>query len=391
MRHIFLHEIKTFMAVLVLLGNIAVSFAADLITTIPGSELLRETLGVNAKQTGVTRWGVSYSFTRETKPIGIALIGVFSSPAEAKERFDDRVLHTSVPPTKKLATPIGDHAAGWDGRLIFVQNNVLVELQFPSLDVEQDARSIDEAIQKGLRGVRKGMRVDTPTIEDVDHDDFGWKARVTSRQAGYTALVDKSGMGTTSESAAAEICFATEGCVLAEPIKCDQSYLSAKRKAAKIKEKKEKELSAETQPQQVEDAMSTLRDKGASPYHRNKAVVALGNSGDGSTVPILLAELEKASDPVVKQNTIAALGRLHDKQAVPALLKILDAPVTGNVSDEGEWEAIFRRQAANALGYIGDSSALATLKKATDASSEYQSVRDAAKSAIRKIEKAEGR
>jgi HEAT repeat protein len=135
--------------------------------------------------------------------------------------------------------------------------------------------------------------------------------------------------------------------------------------------------------------MSTLRDKGASPYYRNKAVVALGNSGDGSTVPILLAELEKARDPIVKQNTIAALGRLRDKQAVPALLKILDAPVTGNVSGEGEWEAIFRRQAANALGYIGDSSALASLKKAMDATHEYQSVRDAAKSAIRKIEKPE--
>jgi hypothetical protein len=387
MRHLFLHEIKTFTAAFLFLGAIAASLPAELITAIPGSELLREALGGNAKQIDVTRWGVRFSYTLENMQTGIALIGVFSSPAEANERLDDRVLHTSVPPSITLAVPVGDRAAGWEGRLVFVRNNVLVELQLPSMDVERDARLIDEAIRKGLWGVRKGSRVDTPIIEDVEYHDFKWTAHVTSRQAGYTAFVDKSGMDTTSDHLAAEIYFATEGCVLSEPIKCTPSFFSAKRQEARIKDKKEKDLLPETQRQHVEDALSTLLDMGASPGLRNKAVVALGLSGDEATVPILLVELGKTSDPVVKQNTIAALGRLRAKQAVPHLLKLLDAPVTGNVSDEEEWDAIIRRQAANALGCIGDSSALATLKKVMDTTLEYQSVRDAAKSAIRKIEK----
>ncbi len=183
------------------------------------------------------------------------------------------------------------------------------------------------------------------------------------------------------------VCFATEGCVMAEPMKCDKSLLLAKMDAAKAKDQKDKTLSPEAKRKQPEEAMTTLQDKTSSAYHRNKAIIALGNSGDVSAIPTLLTEVERTSAPVVKQNTITALGRLRAKQAVPYLLNILDAPLAGNVSDDGEWEAIFRREAVKALGNIGDLSALATLRKVMDASHEYQSVRDAAKSAIRMIEK----
>ena len=339
----------------------------------------------------VNRWGLAFSVLGpNNQSMGTIRIGVFRNHEKADEMLRDQVLLTPAGPERDVSGQIGEQGVAWKGRILFRRSNVLVDLHLPETEVGKRAEAIDAVLVAGRLGVRKGGTVDVPNLVEVDFVNDTPRARATTGLSGHTAIVDRYGQK-CQDNEAKEVCFATEGCVLAEPIKCDQSYLSAKRKAAKIKEKKEKELSPETRPQQVEEAMSTLRDKGASPYHRNKAVVALGNSGDGSTVPILLAELEKASYPVVKQNTIAALGRLHDKQAIPALLKMLDAPVTGNVSDEGEWEAIFRRQAANALGYIGDSSALATLKKATNASSEYQSVRDAAKSAIRKIEESRGR
>jgi hypothetical protein len=385
MRQNALHNFRPIMAAFLLLASITGSYAADLITMVPGEELLRQTFGVRAEYDGVTRWGVRYSLFQVTKPIGRIIIGVFSSSNHAKKLFDDRIRHVSVPPTNVDAT-IGDNEAEWDDRcIVFVRNNVLVELQLPSTDIEHKARTIDDALRDGLAGVKKGSNVNVPILEGLEYGASGWKATVISEVSGYTALADNSGNDTRSEHVATEVYFATESCVMAEPLKCDRSYLTARREAAKIKDKKDKELAPEAQRQQVAEATATLLDKGSSPYHRNKAVVALGNSGDESVAPTLLAELEGECDPVVKQNTIAALGRLRAKQAVSHLLKMLDSPITGNVSDEGEWEAIFRREAAKALGRIGDSSAVVTLKKVVDASREYQCVRDAANSAIRNI------
>jgi len=379
---------RTIMMVLVLAATIAGSHAAVLVTAVPGEELLQQTFGMRIDNAGVTRWGVSYSLVQESRPIGRAIIGVFPSPNRAKKLFDDRVRHTPVPPTNAQGSMVGNQSAEWDGRVVFIRDNVFVEVQLPGSDVGEKARAIDVALRDGIAGVKKGNEVGVPILEDLEYSPSGWKA-TGSAVPGYTALVDRFGMETRSESAATEAYFATEGCVMAEPLKCERSYLSAKREAAKTKEAKDAKLTPEAQRQQVEKAMATLRDKGSSPYHRNKAVVTLGNSGDMIVVPILLAELAEGTDPVVKQNTIAALGRLRAKQAVPDLLRLLEAPVTGNVSDEGEWAAIFRRQAATALGYIGDSSTQPTLKKVMNASNEYQSVRNAAKSALRGLEKTE--
>lgn len=381
---------RTITMVLVLVATTTGSHAATLVTAVPGEKILQQTFGTHVENAGVTRWGVSYSLVQESRPIGRAIIGVFSSSNRAKKLFDDRIRHTPVPPSNAHDIMVGNQSAEWDGRVVFIRDNVFVEIQLPGSDLGEKARAIDAALRDGIAGVKKGNEVAVPTLEGMEYGPSGWKATHDSAVAGYTALVDSFGMETRSESVATEAYFATEGCVMAEPMKCDKALLSTKRKEAKAKEAEGKAASAEVQRQQVEEATATLREKGSSPYHRNKAVVALGNSGDMTVVPILLAELAEATDPVVKQNTIAALGRLRAKQAVPDLLKLLEAPVTGNVSDEGEWEAIYRRHAASALGSIGDSSALATLKKVTDAPREYQSVRDAAKSALRKIEKPEG-
>lgn len=377
-------------AALALITSVSGSYAADLIATVPGEEVLRQTLGMLAEYDGVTRWGVRYSLLHGTKPVGRVIIGVFSSSNHAKRLFDDRIRHTSVPPTHADAM-IGNHEAEWDDRrIVFVRDNVFIEIQLPSADIKQKARTIDHVLRDSGAGVRRGSKVNVPILEGVEYGASGWKATVVSGVPGYTALADDSGNDTRSEHVATEVYFASEGCVIAEPLKCDHSYLSAKREAAKSKVPKDKELSPQARRQQIGEATATLRDKESSPYQRNKAVVALGNSGDIAVVPILLTELAEATDPVVKQNTIAALGRLRAKQAVPDILKLLESPVTGNVSDEGEWEAIYRRHAASALGSIGDSSALATLKKTMGATHEYQSVRDAARSALRKIEKTEG-
>ncbi|MEI6972655.1 MAG: hypothetical protein WCL44_14200, partial [bacterium] len=303
MRQIPLHSVRPIMAACFLLASITGSYAADLITTVPGEEILRQTFGMRAEYDGVTRWGVRYSMLHETKPIGRVIIGVFSSSDHAKKLFDDRIRHTSVPPTNVDAT-IGNHEAEWDDRrIVFVRDNVLVELQLPGTDIKHKARIIDDTLRDGVMGVKKGSKVNGPILEGLEYGASGWKATVISGVPGYTALADNSGNDTRSEHVATEVNFATEGCVMAEPLKCDRSYLSAKREAAKIKDKKDKELAPEAKRRQVEEATATLRDKASSPYHRNKAVVALGNSGDESDVWARLAELEGASDPVVKQNT----------------------------------------------------------------------------------------
>ena len=387
MRQILSAIFRTTMMVFVLAATIASSHAAAFTTSVPGAELLQQIFGMRIENAGVTRWGVSYSLVQESRPIGRAIIGVFPSPNRAKKLFDDRVRHTPVPPTNAQGSMVGNQSAQWDGRVVFIRDNVFVEVEFPGSDVGEKARALDIALRDGSAGVKKGNEVGIPTLEGLEYSPSGWKATVASTVPGYTALVDRFGMETRSENAATEAYFATEGCVMSEPLKCEPSDRSAKREAAKTNEAKDERLTPEAQRQQVKTATATLRDKGSSPSHRNKAVVVLGNAGNMEAVPILLAELAEGTDPVVKQNAIAAIGRLRAKQAVPDLLKMLDSPITGNVSDEGEWKAIFRREAAKALGRIGDPSALVTLRKAMDASYEYQSVRDAAKTAIRMIEK----
>ena len=361
---------------------------STLIQGVQAQDLLNAAqIGLTTNGVDVNRWGLAFSILGENRrAVGTIRIGVFRNQEKADKMFRDQVLLTSGGPEHNVSGQIGEHGVAWEGRILFRRNNVLVDLRLPETDVGQRAKTLDAVLLTGAKGVRKGATVDVPNLVAIDFVDDTPRGRTATGSSGYTAVVDRYGQK-CQDNEAEEVCFATADCVLADPMKCDRSFLSTRRDAAKIKEKKGKDLSSETLPQKTEEALSTLQDKKSTPSARNKAVLALGNLGDASAIPALLAELAGPSDPVVKQNTIAVLGGLRAKHAVPYLLKMLDTPVTGNVSDEGEWEAIFRREAAKALGRIGDSSALVTLRKAMDTSHEYQSVRDAAKTAIRMIAK----
>jgi len=119
---------------------------------------------------------------------------------------------------------------------------------------------------------------------------------------------------------------------------------------------------------------------------RNKAILSIMAGKDTTEVDNLIAHIDIKYDLVVRQNAIRALGAIGDKRALPKLIELLEKPVEGNTTDEGENEAILRRYTVEALGYIGDASALPMLKKLMKSGKEYQSVRDLAEITSRKIE-----
>ena len=84
-----------------------------------------------------------------------------------------------------------------------------------------------------------------------------------------------------------------------------------------------------------------LNDKNAGGNVRQDVAEALGNIGDASAVPVLIAAL-KDSDAWVRRNAVWALGEIGDERAIPTLIEAL--------KDSDEWIA---RDAANTLGKIG--------------------------------------
>lgn len=121
--------------------------------------------------------------------------------------------------------------------------------------------------------------------------------------------------------------------------------------------------------------LSALKDKEAEV--RGAAAVGLGRYADPSAVPFLVEALTDR-DAFVRARAAAALGTIANdsRPAVPALIKLLS-------SDEN---AEARRQAAHALGAIGDPAALSALEQTSQSEDPYLS--QAAAEAIRRIKAA---
>jgi HEAT repeat protein len=109
---------------------------------------------------------------------------------------------------------------------------------------------------------------------------------------------------------------------------------------------------------------------------RGAAVVSLSNLADATAIMPLISALEDKSE-FVRAHAAAALGAngRAAAQAVPNLVKLLTSDKDPEV----------RRQAATALGMIGEPSALPALEHATHASDPYLS--QAAREAIPQIRK----
>jgi putative Ca2+/H+ antiporter (TMEM165/GDT1 family) len=126
---------------------------------------------------------------------------------------------------------------------------------------------------------------------------------------------------------------------------------------------------------------------GGSDAERQKAILALGNLGDQSAIATLLTQIDSKYSTGVRSHAIKALAKLHAKEAVPMLVEILKKPASGNLSDDGDYDAIIRRQAVIALGAIGDKSALAVLTDVQNREKEYNSVKESASVSIQEIKK----
>lgn len=119
--------------------------------------------------------------------------------------------------------------------------------------------------------------------------------------------------------------------------------------------------------------IAALKDK--DPEVRGAAAVSLGDHAAASAIAPLAASLQDKS-PFVRAHAGRALGvnGTAATQAVPALIKLLASDEDGDV----------KRQAAAALGLIGDRSALPELQRAAHAGDSY--LAQAARASIRMIE-----
>jgi hypothetical protein len=263
---------------------------------------------------------------------------------------------------------------------------MVVDLKMPGLLFEERENPFQADLSLNTANLNVSYeKIVVPVILDFSWTGERWVAITDPAVRGFTAFLDKDGKETKIDSEVVQLTFATEGCVMAAPISVTPTMLEEKRNSP-IKVVNEDEAKAAEMSRLIEEETKVLIDDNASPELKNKAVVRLGQAKDPSSVPLLLDLLDRSPDGVIKQNTIRALENIGDRRAAPALIAILEKPVTGNVGDEGEWEAINRRGSVLALGRIGAPAALPGLRRILDATPEDPSVREFATIAIRRIE-----
>lgn len=106
----------------------------------------------------------------------------------------------------------------------------------------------------------------------------------------------------------------------------------------------------------ISSLRTTLCDESARMFLRMRALFSLRNIGGKEAVDALAAAFE--SDSALLKHEIAyVMGQMQDSAAVPHLIDRL--------ADGGE-DVMVRHEAAEALGAIGDRTALATLEEFVD-------------------------
>ena len=103
----------------------------------------------------------------------------------------------------------------------------------------------------------------------------------------------------------------------------------------------------------VEDLRSVLCDEEARMFKRMRALFALRNIGGEDAVDSLADAFESKS-ALLKHEVAYVLGQMQDDHAVPYLMERLE--------DQQE-DLMVRHEAAEALGAIGNTIAMSTLKK----------------------------
>ena len=106
----------------------------------------------------------------------------------------------------------------------------------------------------------------------------------------------------------------------------------------------------------ISSLRTTLCDESARMFLRMRALFSLRNIGGKEAVDALAAAFE--SDSALLKHEIAyVMGQMQDSAAVPHLIDRLA---------DGDEDVMVRHEAAEALGAIGDRTALATLEEFVD-------------------------
>ena len=103
----------------------------------------------------------------------------------------------------------------------------------------------------------------------------------------------------------------------------------------------------------VERLRASLCDEGERMFQRMRALFALRNIGGKEAVDSLAAAFESSS-ALLKHEIAYVLGQMQDDNAVPHLISRLE---------DLEEDVMVRHEAAEALGAIGNRTAMSTLEK----------------------------
>jgi len=103
----------------------------------------------------------------------------------------------------------------------------------------------------------------------------------------------------------------------------------------------------------VSNLRNTICDEDEKMFQRMRALFALRNIGGGESVDALAAAFGSAS-ALLKHEIAYVLGQMQDDHAVPHLIERLE---------DLDEDVMVRHEAAEALGAIGNRSAMTTLEK----------------------------
>ena len=357
----------------------------NLVVSVDMCSLLQSVLtGCNVEYSSLWKWGVIFRCTdgfAQNNGYGLQL-GVFENEEQAKDMFRDILLTRSSLYGADMNSPIGNERMISKSKrnVIFRRDNVLIEIKAKNIINLQKVKDLDKKLIIGKDGVQRGNELTIPVITDYELRNNVIMALTKPKFEGYSVGVDGGGHPTSDLSAVNSICFATKGCVMASPFKCDEKTLRERISAEQTRKKVNDKMS-ETE---FRNLVEILESPDADLLERKNAILSLGQSDDERAVSVLVTELdklEKHSEPVLRCLTIRALGMLHSQNAVWRLELLLSKPPQGDLANEdndSSGEAIDRREAVSSLGIIGGDKARKILESVAQSSKEYLSVREKA-------------
>lgn len=369
--------------------NVFASQEGDLIVAIDAKKVLSSIFESDVQYSDVNKCGVNYFISKnENHGEGTVRIAVFESIEKTRKVFDDKIWSISVGPDRDLSGEIGQQGVMWKTHLIFIRDNVFAEIIFHENELELAAKELDSALVSKVSGVNVGNAVNLPVIKDIDIVNDVPRAYVESNIVGFTVLVDRFG-AECHESRIDAVYFITDGCVVSDPRKCDQAYLNEKRANSANKGRVDPAKHVEVAGK-AKDYLDILASDESTPLQLNAALLAAAKAKDRNSISLVMKCVDERYGVTVRQSAIRALGEIGGPEAVAMLTKILEIPIAGDITDEGENEAVLRRHAVISLGNIGGDLSLSTLKKIAESDEEYKSVSEFAAVAVRKLETEKG-